>query len=55
MKPLTLAELKEKLSEYDEISLLELMNITSYDLVQAFEYRIEARFEQLEKDVEENE
>jgi hypothetical protein len=52
---MTLEELKEKLSEFDEVTLLELLNLRSGDLVAAFEYLIEARFEQLEKEVDENE
>lgn len=40
-----LSELKEKLEREDEVSLLELLEINSSDLVEAFEHRIEARYE----------
>ena len=41
MENLTLRELQDKLaSYYDEVSLLELLNINSYDLVEAFAERI---------------
>lgn len=55
MKPLTLAELKEKLAEYDEVTLLELLNLRSADLIAAFSELIEERMEQLENEVDENE
>ena len=43
---LTLQEIKEKLAEeYDEITLLEVLNINSFDLVDAFFDRIEDRYE----------
>lgn len=46
--PLTLCELKEKLAEnYDETLLLELLEINSSDLVERFLDRIENRYEQL--------
>jgi hypothetical protein len=45
---LTLTELKEKLAkELDEITLLEVLDIRGNDLVEAFEDRIEERFDQL--------
>lgn len=47
---LTLLELKEKLSRVDEISLLEVLNICSEDLVEAFSDRIEDDFERLEEE-----
>jgi hypothetical protein len=51
--PLTLEELKEKLAEQiDEITLLDILGITSYDLVQRFEDVIEDKFEKLEKEVD---
>ena len=55
MSPMTLAELKEQLAEFDEIALLELLNLRSADLVSAFAELIEDRMEQLEKEVNENE
>lgn len=43
---LTLQEIKEKLAEeYDEITLLEVLNINSFDLVDAFFDRIEDKYE----------
>jgi hypothetical protein len=45
---LTLHELAEKLAAYyDEISILEILNINSYDLVERFGDRIESRYERL--------
>lgn len=55
MSPMTLAELKEQLAEFDEVTLLELLNLRSVNLVNAFADLIEERFEQLEKEVNENE
>ena len=52
--PLTLCELKEKLAEnYDETLLLELLEINSSDLVERFLDRIENRYEQLAPEFEE--
>lgn len=43
---LTLQEIKKRLAEqYDEITLLEVLNINSYDLVDAFFDRIEDKYE----------
>ena len=43
---LTLQEIKEKLAEeFDEITLLEVLNINSFDLVDAFFDRIEDKYE----------
>jgi hypothetical protein len=42
----TLLEIKRKLAEqYDEITLLELLNINSFDIVDAFYDRIEDKYE----------
>jgi len=44
----TLTELKQKLANYyDEISLLELLNITSEELVERFYDKIEDRYDEL--------
>ena len=43
----TFVELQEKLMRYDEVSLLELLNITSEDLVARFSDVIEERFDYL--------
>jgi hypothetical protein len=51
--PLTLEELKEKLAEQiDEITLLDMLGITSYDLVERFEDVIEDKFEKLEREID---
>lgn len=45
---LTLPELKEKIAEqYDEITILEILEITSYDLVEAFSDRIDDKYNHL--------
>lgn len=44
---ITLQELKEKLIREDEVSILELLEISSEDLVEMFEHRIDARYEVL--------
>ena len=50
---LTLQEIKTKLAEqYDEVSLLEMLNIDSFDLVEAFLDRIEDNFDQLMNEVD---
>ena len=52
---LTLQEIKEKLAEeYDEITLLEVLNINSFDLVDAFFERIEERYEYFNKELSMN-
>jgi hypothetical protein len=52
---LTLQEIKERLAdEYDEITLLEVLNINSYDLVDAFFERIEERYEYFNKELSMN-
>jgi hypothetical protein len=49
---LTLEELKERLAErLDEITLLELLNITSYDLVERFADLIEDNYDKLQKEI----
>ena len=46
-------ELKEKLIHFDEITLLELLNISSEDIVDRFEDIIDERYEELLKEIEE--
>lgn len=48
---LLLHEIKERLIELDEITLLELLDITSEDIVEQFSDRIEERADKLEKEV----
>ena len=52
MITLTLPELKERLKRLDEISLLELLGLTSEDLVESFEDIIENNYLQLLKEVD---
>ena len=49
--PLLLHEIKERLIDLDEITLLELLNITSEDIVELFSDRIEENADKLEKEV----
>ncbi len=50
----TILELKEKLAEqYDEISILELLEINSFDLVEAFSDKIEDKYDKLVSEFEE--
>ena len=49
--PLLLHEIKERLKELDEITLLELLDITSEDLVEMFSDVIEEKADRLEKEV----
>lgn len=48
---LLLHEIKERLIELDEVTLLELLDITSEDIVEQFSDRIEERADKLEKEV----
>lgn len=43
---ITFEELKERLKTLDEITLLEVLNLSSEDLVETFESRIEARMDE---------
>lgn len=50
---LTLQELKELLkNQVDEISLLEVLNITAEDIVEKFEDRIEENHDRLAREFE---
>jgi hypothetical protein len=49
--PLLLHEIKERLKDLDEVTLLELLNITSEDLVEMFSDKIEDNADTLEKEV----
>lgn len=55
MIPMTLEELKEKLKRMDEIALLELLKLSSEEIVEAFSYEIETDLERLEKEMDEYE
>ena len=48
---LTFADMIERLKHIDETSLLEVLNISSEDLVERFEDRILARWEDLEEEL----
>lgn len=49
----TLGDIQYKLSLLDEITLMELLEVTSEDLVHRFVDRIEERFDELEQEVKE--
>ena len=49
---MTLEELKEKLSEIEETALVDLLGITSEDIVEAFTDLIDEKFDKLEKEIE---
>jgi hypothetical protein len=49
---ITFEELKEKLQRVDEVTLLELLEIRSDDIIERFEDYIEDRQEQLLKEIE---
>lgn len=51
--PLTLEELKEKMKDIDEVSLVEKLEIYSDDIVERFEDKIEEKWEQLVIDFDE--
>lgn len=52
---LTILDVFEKLKRLDEISLLEILNITAEELVDRFEDRIEAMFDQLVDEIDDTE
>lgn len=50
---MTLPELKERLAKaYDEVTLLELLNITAEDIVEKFSDEIEEDQDRLEEELE---
>lgn len=51
--PLTLTEVQEKLKLIDEISLMEILEITSEDLAERFLDKIEIKYAQIVLDLEE--
>jgi len=52
---LTILDLFDKLKRLDEISLLEILNITAEELVDRFEDRIEAMFDDLVDELDDTE
>ena len=48
---LTINELKEKLMQFDEIDILELLDLTSEDILNRFEDLIEHNYDKLIKEV----
>jgi hypothetical protein len=48
---LTINELKEKLMQFDEIDILELLDLTSEDILNRFEDLIEHHYDKLIKEV----
>ena len=48
----TLEDMKDKLKQLDEVTLMETLEITSEDLVDRFIDRIEEKFETLESEVD---
>lgn len=52
---LTLVELKEKLIKLDEVTLLEVLEISSEDIVERFVDLIESKFDALEEEFQEEE
>ena len=51
---LTLEELKEKLMTVDEVTLIELLQLTSEDIVNRCGYLIEQQYETLESQFDDN-
>lgn len=49
MSELTLEELKERLAGLDEVTLMEILDIHSDELVEAFEDRIEDNINKLKR------
>lgn len=52
---MTFAELVRQLKEYDELTVLELLEISAEDIVERFGDKIEERFDYLEEQVSEAE
>ena len=52
VKPImTFTQLCEKLEELDEITVMELLDINTEDLVVRFEDRVELKLEELQRDI----
>jgi len=52
--PLTLPDIYDKLKRMDEVTLLELLNIHSSDIVDRFHDFIEERADYLEENIDDN-
>ena len=52
---ITLTELQDKLKREEETSLMEILEISSEDIVERFYDKIEERYEQLSEEFEESE
>lgn len=50
MHEITLEELKEKLKRLDEVDLIDILGVSSDDIVEAFEYLIEEKQDKLKKE-----
>lgn len=50
MYEITLEELKEKLKRLDEVDLIDILGVSSDDIVEAFEYLIEEKQDKLKKE-----
>ena len=50
---MTLVELSEALKQFDESTLVELLEISPEEIVERFQDKIEDRFEYLENEVQE--
>jgi len=49
---LTLREIMERMTKLDEITLLEVLDITSEEIVEKFSDKIEDKFDELEIDLD---
>lgn len=52
---LTLQEVKERLCQYDELTLLEILDVSSEELVDRFEDIVEAQYETLVEELGDDE
>ncbi|MDB4278727.1 hypothetical protein N9917_03925 [Deltaproteobacteria bacterium] len=50
--PLTFKEVCERLSQIDEVTLLEVLDIASEDIVNKFKDKIEDRLDSLEEELQ---
>ena len=50
--PLTLNDIKDRLKQQDEVSLLEILDISAEDIVERFGDIIEDNYETLREDLE---